>query len=54
MAILQNVGKDSNGHVRVALNTTALGLGNYQFTMEGITWKGETVPEAWITIGIAR
>jgi hypothetical protein len=54
VAILQNVGKDSNGHVRVALNTTALGPGNYQFTMEGINWKGETVPEAWITVGISR
>ncbi len=54
VAVLQNVGKDSNGHVRIALNTTALGPGNYQFTMEGINWKGETVPEAWITIGLSR
>ncbi len=39
VGVLQNVGKDSNGHVRIALSTSALGPGNYQFTMEGITWK---------------
>jgi hypothetical protein len=54
VAILHNVQKDSNGHVRLALNTSALGPGNYQFTIEGVTWKGEVIPDAWITIGIAR
>jgi hypothetical protein len=54
VGVLQNVGKDSNGHLRIALNTSALGPGNYQFTMEGITWKGEAVPEAWITIGFVH
>ena len=54
VAILQNVGKDSNGHVRISLNTSALGPGNYQMTLEGLTWKGEAVPEAWVTIGLAR
>jgi len=54
VAILQNVGKDSNGHVRISLNTSALGPGNYQMTLEGLTWKGEAVPEAWLTIGLAR
>jgi hypothetical protein len=52
VAILHNVQKDSNGHVRVALNTSALGPGNYQLTLEGLTWKGEVVPDAWLTIGI--
>jgi len=54
VAVLQNVGKDSNGHLRIALNTSALGPGNYQFTMEGITWKGEIIPEAWITVGLVN
>lgn len=52
VAILHNLAKDSNGHMRIALNTSALGPGSYQFTIEGLTWKGEAVPEAWITIGI--
>jgi hypothetical protein len=54
VAVLHNVAKDSNGHVRVGLNSSALGPGNYQFTIEGITWKGETIPDAWITIGVVR
>jgi len=54
VAILHNVTKDSNGHVRIGLNSSALGPGNYEFTLEGLTWKGEAVPDAWLTIGIRR
>ena len=54
VAILHNLLKDSNGHVRIALNSSALGPGSYQLTLEGITWRGEAVPDAWVTIGIAR
>jgi len=54
VAILHNISKDSNGHLRVALNTSALGPGNYTMTLEGITWKGETIPEAWLTIGVVH
>jgi hypothetical protein len=54
VGVLHNMQKDSNGHVRIALNSSALGPGNYALTIEGMTWKGENVPEAWITIGIQR
>jgi hypothetical protein len=54
VAILHNLMKDSNGHVRMALNTSALGPGNYQLSIDGMTWKGEPVPEAWSTIGIVH
>jgi hypothetical protein len=54
VAVLHNLMKDSNGHVRVALNTSALGPGNYQLSIDGMTWKGEPVPEAWVTIGITH
>jgi hypothetical protein len=50
--VLHNVMKDSNGHLHLALNSSALGPGNYQFTIEGLTWSGEPEPDAWITIGI--
>ena len=52
VAILHNVTKDSNGHVRIALNSSALGPGNYQFSIDGLTWKGEPVPDAWVTVGV--
>jgi hypothetical protein len=54
VAILHNLAKDSNGHLNIALNTSALGPGNYALTLEGITWKGDVEPDAWITIGIAH
>jgi hypothetical protein len=54
VGVLYNLMKDSNGHVRIALNTTALGPGNYLLSIDGMTWKGEPVPEAWVTVGIAH
>jgi hypothetical protein len=54
VAILHNLAKDSNGHLNIALNTSALGPGNYQLTLEGITWRGDVEPDAWVTIGIAH
>ncbi len=54
VAVLHNVQKDSNGHVRLAFNTTALGPGNYDLTIQGLTWRGEAVAQAWATIGVQR
>jgi hypothetical protein len=54
VAVISDLGKDSNGHLRIALNSSALGPGNYQLTIEGLTWRGEAEPDSWITIGIQR
>jgi hypothetical protein len=54
VAVLHNLMKDSNGHVRIMLNTTALGPGNYQLSIDGMTWKGEPIPEAWVTLGLVH
>ncbi|HTT01293.1 MAG TPA: hypothetical protein VMG11_04325 [Steroidobacteraceae bacterium] len=52
VAIIHNLAKDSNGHLRIALNSSALGPGTYQLTIEGLTWRGEPEPDAWITIAV--
>jgi hypothetical protein len=52
VAVISNLGKDSNGHLRIALNSSALGPGNYQLTLEGLDWRGEPQPDSWVTIGI--
>lgn len=52
VGIINNLGKDSNGHLRIALNTSALGPGNYLFTLEGLDWRGMPQPDSWVTIGI--
>jgi hypothetical protein len=54
VAVLNNMDKDSNGHVRIALNSSALGPGNYQLTIEGLDWRGQPQPDSWVTIGIQR
>jgi hypothetical protein len=54
VAVLHNLVKDTNGHLRIALNSTALGPGNYQLTIEGLSWRGDPEPDSWITIGIQR
>ena len=53
VAVITNLVKDSNGHLRLALNSSALGPGNYQLTIEGLNWRGDPEPDSWITIGIA-
>jgi len=52
VAVLGNLLKDSNGHLRIALNSSALGPGVYQLTIERLDWRGEPEPDAWVTIGI--
>src|SRR6516162_6225350 len=52
VAIINNIDKDSNGHLRIALNSSALGPGNYQLTLEGLDWRGQPQPDSWVTIGI--
>ncbi|MFI4867914.1 MAG: hypothetical protein ACHQDD_01005 [Steroidobacterales bacterium] len=54
VGVLHNVQRDSNGNLHIELNSTALGPGNYQLTIEGLSWRGEPEPQAWTTISFAR
>jgi hypothetical protein len=54
VGVLHNMQRDSNGNLHLELNSTALGPGAYRLTIEGLTWRGETVPQAWATIGFTR
>ncbi len=54
VAVLGNVLRDSNGILFLGINTSALGPGNYEFTIEGLNLHGETDPQAWATITIAH
>jgi hypothetical protein len=53
VGVINNLAKDSNGHLRIALNSSALGPGIYQLTLEGLDWHGEPQPDSWVTIGVA-
>ena len=52
VAVLNNLIKDSNGELGFALNTSALGAGNYQLTIEGLDWRGDPQPDSWAAITI--
>jgi hypothetical protein len=54
VAVLHNVLKDSLGSLHIAFNSSALGPGDYQFTLEGLNWRGEPVAQAWATVGVAH
>jgi hypothetical protein len=54
VSVLHNLVKDSNGHVRITLNSSALGPGNYQFTIEGMSWRGDPEPDSWVTVRVQR
>jgi hypothetical protein len=54
VGILYNTMRDSNGVLHLALNSSALGPGNYLLSIQGLTWRGEPVPAAWVMITIVR
>jgi hypothetical protein len=54
VAVINNLQKDSNGHLRIALNSSALGPGVYQVALDGLDWRGAPVGEAWISFSVAR
>jgi hypothetical protein len=54
VGVLHNLQRDSSGNLHIELNSTALGSGDYQLTIEGLTWRGDAVPQAWATISFAH
>ncbi len=54
LAELANVARDSNGHVRIALNSSALGPGDYAVTIEGLDKWGKPVPQGWTRFNSTR
>ncbi len=54
VAILDNMLKDSNGHVRLQLNPAAFGAGDYLLTLEGLNMRREGTPAAWVRLNVGR
>jgi hypothetical protein len=54
VAVLGNLARDSNGHLRLALNSSALGPGEYDVTFEGLDWRGAPNAQAWTRFAVAR
>ncbi len=54
IATIHGLMKDSNGEIRVALNSGALGPGNYTVTVDGVGWNGATQPVGGTTFAVSR
>jgi len=48
--VLNGLQRDSNGDVRVGINTSLFGPGDYQFEVAGVSQRGEHSPQGWATI----
>ena len=54
VAVIGALQRDSNGQLRIALNSSALGPGAYQMLIEGLDWRGNAEPQAWVTFAAVR
>ena len=50
MMILQRVMPDSNREIRLSLNSSAFGRGEYRIRIEGYTWRGDRVVAGWVRL----
>jgi hypothetical protein len=50
MMILQRVMPDSNREIRLSLNSSAFGRGEYRIHIEGYTWRGERMDAGWVRL----
>lgn len=50
MMVLQRVSPDSNGDLRLSLNSSAFGPGEYRLRLQGYTWRGQRVDAGWVRL----
>jgi hypothetical protein len=47
---LQRVSADSNRELRLTLNSSAFGPGEYRIRLQGYTWKGQRIDAGWVRL----
>lgn len=50
MMIVHRMTPDSNRELRLSLNTSAFGPGEYRIRIEGYTWRGDRVAAGWVRL----
>jgi hypothetical protein len=50
--ILNNLFKDSNGELRMTLNSTGLSVGTYSIRIEGLPYRGSPIPLGWLILEV--
>jgi hypothetical protein len=54
VAVLDNMLKDSNRHLRMQVNPSALGPGDYVMEIEGLNMRREALALAWVRFTVSR
>jgi hypothetical protein len=49
---IRRISRDSNRELRLALNSSAFGPGEYLMKLDGYTWRGQTRELGWIMLGL--
>jgi ribosomal protein L5 len=49
---IRRVARDTNGELRIGINSSALVPGDYDIAIEGYNWRGSTSPVGWIRLGL--
>ena len=49
---MRRIARDSNRELRLTLNSSAWGPGDYLFRVEGYNWRGQTEVIGWMRIGL--
>jgi hypothetical protein len=50
MLDVQRLAPDSNRELRLSLNSSAFGPGEYRLRLQGYTWRGERVDAGWVRL----
>ena len=50
---LQRVSTDSNRELRLTLNSSAFGPGEYRIRLQGYTWRGDRVDAGWVRLRVS-
>lgn len=51
---IHNLLRDSNGNLRLIVNSSALRPGNYKVTIEGLPGRGSPVPVGWLNVRVVQ
>ena len=48
--VVQRIVPDSNKELRLSLNSSSFGPGEYRFRLQGYTWRGDRVDAGWVRL----
>lgn len=52
--LIQRMVPDSNRELRLSLNSSAFGPGEYRLRLQGYTWRGQRVDAGWVRLVVAK